>query len=201
MISSADYIRAVKRINRQLQRIAKASRESGEDFTQYAYRGALYDIKSIFGYKKDGSLRRTFSTKVPLTKSGEVDQRKASQVLRAIERFYEHPTATLEGIKNMYSKRAHTLSVKFGLEESEELTAKQLKKLFDSGLWRQLEKEGYGSKTIVKIIGDITKQKDKLKEQLAKADRIVEIDSRYSKRVLKMLNNDPDAIAAYLGAL
>lgn len=81
------------------------------------------------------------------------------------------------------------------------MTANQLKKLFDSGLWRDLKKEGYGSKTIVKIIGDITKQKNELKEQLKKGDNIIEIDSRYSKRILKVFKKDPDAIAEYLGAL
>lgn len=200
-ISSADYIKAVKRINRQLQRIAKASREGGEDYTDYAYRLAMYDIKSIFGYAHGGRERRTFSTVIPTTKTGKPDQRRMAKVMRAIERFYEHPTATLTGIKDIYSKRAKTLSAKFGLEEGEELTANQLKKLFDSGLWRDLKKEGYGSKTIVKIIGDITKQKNELKEQLKKGDSIIEIDSRYSKRILKVFNKDPDAIAEYLGAL
>ena len=200
-ISNRDYIKAVKRINRQLQRLAKASRTSGENYRDYAYRLAMYDIKSIFGYKKGGGERRTFSEVIPLTKTGKPDQRRMAKVMRAIERFYEHPTATLRGISEIYSKRARTLSAKFGLEQGEELTANQLKKLFDSGLWRDLKKEGYGSKTIVKIIGDITKQKDELKKQLEKGDNIVEIDSRYSKRVLKVFKNDPDAIAEYLGAL
>lgn len=197
MITEEEYARAIERINKQLYRIEKYAETSGEKITDYAYRLAMYDIKSIFGYAdaRGTKERKRFSRKIPLTKEGKLNQKRAGKVMRAIERFYELPSSTLTGMKEIYEKRAETLSNKFGLDKA--LTAKQLKKIFDSGLWARLS-EKYASKTVITIIGQFERQKEDLKAKLEKGEAVVLTDSRYSKRVAKIFKDNPDALERYL---
>lgn len=197
MITKSDYIKAIKRINTQLGRLEAYSAKSGEKITDYAYRLAMRDIKSLFGYKDEHETPRTrFPQAIPKTKTGKPSQQKMSAVLRAIEKFYDLPTSTISGMKEVYEKRAKTFSEKMKLDY--DITAKQLKKLFDSGLYQQIRAE-YGSATTYRILGQIELQKNELKAQLENADnKIINVEGRYHKRLAKIFKDDPKKLEYYL---
>lgn len=213
MISTEEYLTAIERINKQLYRLEKYAKRSGEKITDYAYKLAMYDIKDIFGYTSTKKERKRFSKKLPLTKTGTLDQKHAMKVMNAINRFYDLPTAKISGMKEIYEKRAQTLSekrLKIGkfdkegnLIEGQSITGMQLKKLFDSGLWDQLTRKGkYTSKTAMRIIGQLIQDKEHLLEQIDKnAEKIVVNDSIYNKKLGKLFADNPDKLEEFLSGL
>ena len=113
MISTEEYLTAIERINKQLYRLEKYAKRSGEKITDYAYKLAMYDIKDIFGYTSTKKERKRFSKKLPLTKTGTLDQKHAMKVMNAINRFYDLPTAKISGMKEIY-ERGRRLFLKSG---------------------------------------------------------------------------------------
>lgn len=150
-----EYRRAVERVNKQLYRLEKAStREGYTGILDYAYRNAMRDIQAMGGGKR-------FSKSVPQT------MREYRKRMNAIRRFEEKPTSKLTGVKSIYEKRAGTFSRKAGADINWEGMAK----IFESGLWESLVSR-FESKTAQKIIGRIQKDREKLKEQMARGEVI-----------------------------
>lgn len=171
------YFRAVEKVNRQLRRLAAHEREKGGKITQYAYRVLQADIKSFFGPGK----KRFSTTDVPR------DMRSYIARMNAIEAFYRMPTATLTGSKQIYDKRAASLSQSIGLE----MSGDQLRRVFESGLFDQLMRV-YGSATALKAVGEITETRKNIKEQLDAGQKII-----FSGEAAELLNT-PEISSKYV---
>ena len=159
------YRTAVERVNKQLYRLEKSAAATGENILDYAYKNIQRDIKSFFGDQK------RFSKAMPKT------MREFQKRMNAINRFYSMPTSTVSGMKKVYKKRAESISKRMGVT----VTADQLKKVFETGLFRELYQQ-YGSKTAMKMIGAIEKQKDKILDQMAAGEKI-KFSGEYSRRL------------------
>ena len=165
----ADYRRAVNRINKQLYRLEQHYAETGEDITKTAYVSVMRDIKSFFGEGK-----KRFSKVIP------DGIRKYQKIMNAIKRFYEKPSSTISGMANVYSKRAKTWSKKMNAD----ITADDMKDIFESGLYRELANH-YGSATVLKKIGMIERQAERIKELVKQKKKIYFLGSG-----AKELNDD-----------
>lgn len=179
------YFRAVERVNKQMQRLEKYQAKHGGKITQYAYKVLQADIKQFFGPGK----KRFSRTDIPR------DMRSYLARMNAIEAFYKMPTATITGHKEIFDKRAVSLSMKIG----KDISGDQLRKVFETGLFDQLM-EHYGSETSLQAIKEIDENKDDLLEQINSGDKIV-----YKSEILQRLNTEikgmeefNDVLANYL---
>lgn len=180
------YFQAVERVNRQMRRLAAYEREKGGHITDYAYRVLQADIKSFFGPGKT----RFSTADVPR------DMRSYLARMNAIEAFYRMPTATITGNKEIYDKRAVTMSEKMGVP----VTGDQLRKIFESGLFDELMRI-YGSETALKAAGEIQEDREELKKNLNEGNKII-----FSGEETELLNDSDmkieqsfyDALSKYL---
>lgn len=150
-----EYRKAVQRVNKQLYRLEKHYTSSGENIMATAYGSLMRDIKSFFGEQK------RFSKSMPKT------VREFQKYMNAINRFYSKPSATLSGMANVYGKRAKTWSKRMGAN----ITADQMKNVFESGLYKELS-DAFGSKTALKKLGFIQRQRERIMKQLEEGKKI-----------------------------
>ena len=169
----ATYRKAVQRVNKQLYRLEKHYAKSGENILATAYSGILRDIKSFFGDQK------RFSKKMPAT------VREYQKLMNAINRFYAKPSATISGMANVYSKRAKTWSKQMGAN----ITADQMRNVFESGLYKQLS-DAFGSRTALKKLGFIQRQRDRILKQLEEGKKISFLGT--GAKELNEIVNDPN---------
>ena len=151
----AEYRRAVERVNKQLYRLEKHYAKTGENLMATAYSGVQRDIKSFFGEQK------RFSKSMPAT------LRDYQKRMNAINRFYSKPSATITGMQNIYGKRAQSWSKIMGAK----ITSEQMKNVFESGLYKELT-DLYGSKTALKKLGMIERQKSRIMQQMEAGKKI-----------------------------
>lgn len=156
-----EYTRAVERINKQMQRLEKAAK-GGRKVLNYAYKGARISIIELFGeYTPQGKIRTRFSRTLPKNVA------EYQAVMNAIKDFYSKPTSTLKGFTQIYSKRAETISEKYGVS----VTPDQLAKIFDTGLWDAIA-DTYGSETTMEMALEVQQKADEIKEKLKKGEAI-----------------------------
>lgn len=176
----ADYRRAVSRVNKQLYRLEKHYAATGENIMATAYLGLQRDIKSFFGDQK------RFSKSMPAT------VREYQKRMNAINRFYSKPSATISGMANIYGKRAKTWSKRMGAN----ITADQMKNVFESGLYKELT-DLYGSKTALKKLGMIERQKARIMKQIEAGQKITFLGSG-ARELNEALRDDNFALDAVL---
>lgn len=142
------------------QRLVRLEKLTGEEnfriADKWAYARAVRDIEAWSG---SGATR--FNVAPPKSTAS------LEAKIEDIRHFIESPTSTKTGIKQVYIEKAKTINKKYGTS----LKWDQVGKLFESDLWRDLDKK-YGSKTAVKALGRMQKYKDKKKllDAVEKAD-------------------------------
>lgn len=166
------YKREVQRVNKQLYRLEKAYAGDPERLMETAYGTLMRDIKAEFGDQK------RFGKGMP------ANIKEMRKRLNMIRRFYEKPSATLSGMKNVYGKRAATLSKKIG----KTFTADDLKNFFDTGIFKAL-KDRFGSAKAMKYWKTIEVQKDRIAKQLEEGKKVT-----FRGRLAKDLNEYGEAI-------
>lgn len=165
----ANYRREVKRVNTQLGRLEAAYKGREDKLMETAYFSIMRDIKKEFGED-----RNRFRYKMP------ANMNQYRKRMNIIQRFYDKPTSTLTGTRNVYEKRAETLSGKLGTQ----VTADDLKSFFDSGLWKSLY-DHFGSAKAMKYWSTIEKQKERAIQQL-NAGQKVTFRGRYAGDINKL---------------
>lgn len=160
-------------MNKQLYRLEKHYASTGENIMATAYGSLMRDIKSFFGEQK------RFSKSMPKT------VREFQKYINAINRFYSKPSATLSGMANVYGKRAKTWSKRMGAN----ITADQMKNVFESGLYKELS-DAFGSKTALKKLGFIQRQRDRILKQLEEGKKISFLGT--GAKELNEIVNDPN---------
>ena len=170
----ADYKRAVARVNKQLYRLEQYYAKTGGNIMATAYKGIMRDIKSFFGDQK------RFSKTMPKT------VREYQKYMNAIRRFYEKPSSTISGAKNVFQKRAESLSTKAKVK----ITPEQLMALFETGLFKQLVKDTFGYVTGVKAIARIQRQGERILKDLEQGKKITFL-GRGAGELNRQLEADP----------
>lgn len=176
------YRRLAKTADQRLVRLEEYSDQSGyKTATQWAYSKAVKDIaKWNKGVKGLRQLR--FNTAPPESKEDLIAK------INDIKSFIASPTSTKQGITAVYKKRAQTVNSRYGTS----FTWQQLAKYYESGqatVWD----EKFGSKTALKTIGQIQKNKKKLIKGIEDADKKdIRADSAVLQKTVEMALADDD---------
>lgn len=166
------YRRLAKTADQRLVRLEKYQDDQYYKVAaQWAYSKATRDIKKWLkpGQKEPDKLR--FNTAPPK------DTEDLLAKINDIKSFIESPTSTKQGITNIYKKRADTVNKKYGTK----FTWEQLAKYYESGQ-SELWDAKYGSKTALKMIAYIQKNKDEIVKKIEEADAK---DLRVSKSMIE----------------
>ena len=146
------YRRIVDTANHRLLEIERMSVKEGyEEITQFAYRKAMYDIHDFFGEDR----KRFKANALPLE-----DLREVPKYINSVLRFLEMPTSTKIGIQDIYTRRAATINKEYGTDVSWQTIAN----LYQSKLYLKLNAKLNASKTAVRVIGVLQKNKKELKK-------------------------------------
>lgn len=149
------YKTIAKTADTRIRRLEQYSSEPGyKDATRWAYAKAKYMIKEWSGPEAE-----FFDTKAP--SSTQQLQQKIADIMA----FLNAPSSTKSGIKSIHQKRAATINKDYGTKFTWQDTAT----FFESSLRDDME-ERYGSKTMVRIIGRIQKQKDDVIKAIQKSN-------------------------------
>lgn len=141
----AYYRSLAKQADQRLVRLERYSKEKNyEGIMEYAYAGAMYDIRSLSG---DPSARR-FNQMPAKTKSGAINMRNLQARINAVKKFLESPTSTKQGITKVYKQRARTINNKYGTN----FTWQEMAAYYSNERNKALDSE-YGSKTMVRVLG------------------------------------------------
>lgn len=120
----------------------------------YAYKGAMHDLQ------KYGNGHR-FNTKPPES----VNELRAK--IKDIEKFILADTSTKTGIKNTYIKKANIVNATYKTN----FTWMDLANYYISGMSDKMDRM-FGSKTALKVIGQLQKQPKKIKNDILKGKEI-----------------------------
>lgn len=147
-IAYAEYRQLAKRADQKLVRLEALSHEKHfEGVLEFAYKGAIRDIKSWGGNKR-------FNT-APPTKLTEL-QAKISD----IKKFESKTTITKTKIVKMYKKRADTFNKKYGKEFGVKFTWEDIANYYEDTNG-QREAIKLASKTEVRVLAVMKKLADK----------------------------------------
>ena len=122
----------------------------------YAHKGAMHDLA------KWGEGHR-FNTKPP----ENVNSLRAK--IKDIEKFILSETSTKGGIRNTYIKKANTVNERFGTK----FTWQQLANYYINGMNEKMDRM-FGSRTALKVIGQLQAQPKKVRDAIKQADEKVE---------------------------
>lgn len=145
------YKSVAKVADQRLVNLEGLSKKKGyKDVLQWAYKDAMYDIHAAYGEKA-----KRFNRKQP------DDLRTLQKNLRRVLSFLEKPSSSRQGIDEVYSKRAQTISDKYDVNVSWQ----NIGDLYMSTLYKKTDSK-YGSKTVLKAIGRIQANAKQIKKAL-----------------------------------
>ena len=169
------YRRLAKTADQRLVRLEKYEQDPNfKTATQWAYAKAIRDIKKwqIPGEKVK---QYRFNTKPP------TDPEDLLAKINDIKTFIESPTSTKKGITEVYKKRADTVNKKYGTS----FTWQQLAKYYTSGQ-SEIWDAKFGSKTALRTIGELQKNKKKVIDSIEKADsKDIRVDNKILDKTVK----------------
>lgn len=194
-----EYRKLSKRADQRLVRIEQHA-EAGDIYAgmiNYAYRRAMVDIR-----KWSGENARRFNVKPPES----TVSLKAK--IRDIKQFLEAPSSTVKptkdniiydlegnvsggGVQLTYDKRAKTLNERYGQYLDSPFTWENIQEFFESSLWKKMDKRFADSKTTIRAIGMIKKNKQQVAKEIAahKPSHINVDDAIVDKRVNHILRH------------
>ena len=152
--------------------------------TKWAYARAMRDIKQWSGEQAE-----RFNTAPPESLSA------LQAKIEDIKTFLASPTSTKKGIKNILQKRADTLNEEYGTK----FKWNDVGTFFESELAEKMD-ESYASKTMMKIVASLQKNKKEiLKELKASQDKDQRVpDEMVEKLVRDVLENYGQEVVDYL---
>ena len=173
------YRRLAKTADQRMVRLERAAEQKYyKPATQWAYARAQKDLQKWAQPGKDQKVLR-WNTKLP---KGEDLIAKIND----IKTFLESPTSTKKGITEVYKKRADTVNKKYGTK----FTWQQLAKYYDSGqasLWDSK----FGSKTALRTIAELQKNKKRLIKDITDADaKDIRVDNKVLEKTVQRALKD-----------
>lgn len=152
--SDLDYYNRMAKVAnerlRQLNRLAK--RPGYEGVLKYSYSNAMYDIREMTGADRT---RTRFPTKVPKTKSGDINQRELHRMINSVKKFVESPTSTKRGIEKVYKQRTATVNQRLNLKGKSAFKWQELSRFYESEKAQTISKRVAGSDTVLRALGAI----------------------------------------------
>lgn len=160
------YNKLAKKADRRMRELERFSRyEEYESILNYAYRSAKHSIEKWSPPGTEDKLPR-WQRNAPL------DTNSLKGKIRDIENFLNKPTSTVTGVTKIYKKRTDTINRKYGTN----FTWKQLANYFESGVADKGDSK-YGSKTTLRAVGEIQKNKKEIINALKnKVDIHIQVD-------------------------
>lgn len=153
------YRRLAKAADQRMVRLERYKDDQYFHVAQnWAYARAKKDIQKWNKGKIPDKYR--FNVDMPKTFEGLVSK------ISDIQGFLSSPTSTKAGIIEVYKKRADTVNKRYGTK----FTWKQLAKYYDSGQAKLWDKK-FGSKTALRTIAQIQKNKKQIIEDIKEADK------------------------------
>ena len=141
---------------------------------KWAYRRAEKDIQ-----KWDKKAGRDYSD-FRFNRDMPVNEEELRSKISDIRQFIEAPTSTKQGITSVYKKRADTINQKYGTNWSWEDVAKFYESE-EAKYWN----EKYGSKTALRVIATIQKNKKVLQDDMKKVkEKDIKVEGK-NKRLIK----------------
>lgn len=137
-----------KRANSRLDRLEKAGRTQSSAYVSAMRATSRVGTKSGKRFSGAGKGMNT---------------RQIKSNINAMKSFLEDPTSTERGQKAIGAKVATTLNDRYGLSVS---SADEVKQIFESALYQKLAAKNIGSKTIVKIIGSLKRNKGSVSKSM-----------------------------------
>ena len=154
------YRRLAKTADQRLVRLEKYSDEEWfKTAKQWAYARAMKDIKKWQKPGEKAPKKMRFNTAPPK------DPEDLLAKINDMKTFISAPTSTKSGITDVYKKRADTINKKFGTK----FTWQQLAKYYSSGQAEVWDAK-FGSKTALRTIAALQKNKKKLVDDINAAD-------------------------------
>ena len=132
----------------ELERLSK--KEGYKEVTQWAYREAMHDIRALYGENA-----KRFNRKLP------DNLNKIYKNINRVLKFLGSPTSSKQGIDVVYQKRANTIQEKYDVKVS----WSDLGDIFNSMVYTKTDKK-HGSKTVLKALAVIQKNKKAVKKEL-----------------------------------
>ena len=182
----AVYRTLAKTADQRMVRLEQTAAQGGAyaSATKWAYARAARDIRGWSGQTE----KPRWNTKTPRTIGG------LESKIEDIKTFLSSLTSTKKGIQD-YMRRTTKINEKYGTD----FTWDNVGKFFDSQLNEDLEKK-YGSKTRLRAIAHIRKNKDKILKNMekAKTTRIVVPDKMVQSAVNSILKDYQQDVYDYL---
>lgn len=145
-----------------------------------AYHNAVEDIQAFTGDESAMRFRRALVKNA----DGSLNKKNLHMRLNAVKRFIESPSSTVTGHKKVIKTRTNSLNKNMGTK----FTPQQAESIFTNSRWKDMSNK-YGSKTVLKAIGEINKMPNKEDlEKLADKDIYVSDDdviNEVSKELIK----------------
>ena len=163
-----------KRANSRLDRLVQVGRTQSSAYVSAMRYTSRAGTKSGTHFKLSGA---------------GMNLRQIKAQINEVNAFLKDPTSTETGQKAIRSKVARTLNDRYGLSVS---NAEEVKQIFESALYQKLASKNIGSKTIVRIIGSLKRNKG----SVSKAMKELEENKVF-------LGTDPDqlkrSLAGFIG--
>lgn len=167
------YSRLAKVADQRLVRLEGYQHDTNyKEATRWAYQRAIKDIKYWSG---ENATR--FNTAMPKRKESILAK------ISDMRTFIESPSSTKEGIKSIYKQRADKINAEYGLN----LKWADVGRFFESETFKN-NADIFGSKTLLKTIGIIQKNKKSIIKQIEKqAENVksLEEENPFNKEDLK----------------
>lgn len=184
----ADYKRLAKSADRRLRALEGAQYKKGfEAITQYAYKRAMHDIGRGERGRFDISVKdKTYNEIVGM--------------MNDVRRFYQSPTSTITGTREVYVRNAEKFNENFGTN----FTWQQLAVLFDkdTGLYEKVTNgdNKLGSPRIVRAIAIMKRNKKKVLNAIEKHKmaNVIDDDAPALQTMQWIINKYPDDVKKLL---
>lgn len=191
-----DLVRELKSLAKKAdQRMLRLERLEGqrgfEHVTSFSYSKAAAEIERFSGTLKEGQKPR-WNRATPKTKQ-EVQAKIA-----AIQRFLGSETSTKTGVKRGYQRRARTLKSEYGVD----VPWQDLGKFFESPAYQKLVSIIPGSKTVVRTLGTLRRNKKAIEDAIEKGKvqnlNISGLDGPMKQRIRDYIQENEGAILDFL---
>lgn len=183
----AVYRTLAKTADQRMVRLEKLASEGGKfaNVTKWAYSRASRDIRGWTDYLE----KPRWNTKAPRTIGG------LESKIEDIKTFLSSRTSTKKGVLDYYISRTNKINEEYGTD----FTWEDIGKYFDSELNENLDKK-YGSKTKMRAIAQIRKNKDKIIDKIenAKKTRIIVPDKMVQSTVNNIIKDYQKEVFDYL---
>lgn len=176
------YRRLAKTADQRLVRLEDYSDQPGYNTaTKWAYSRAVKDIAK-WNKGQSGVKKLRFNTAPPK------DTEDLLAKINDIKTFIASPTSTKQGITDVYKARAKTVNERYGTK----FTWQQLAKYYESGQASVWDAK-FGSKTALKTIGQIQRNKKAIQKGIEEADKKdLKADSPLLQKTMEMALKDDD---------